>query len=114
MIFRANYATIVKSGVEKFSLSRAVFLSLCALAFSNETKAALKMEKIMKNGAESEKVAEIRKLLEIAYVEAMYESLEETAGYIKVAVDSLAFENFETDKTRSSAVVVEFTQRKMI
>lgn len=68
----------------------------------------------MKETVENEKIAEIKKLLEIAYVETMYESLGDTAGFIRAAVDSLKFDNRLEEETTPTGIVVEFTQRKSV
>lgn len=66
----------------------------------------------MRNTVESEKIAEIKKLLEIAYVETMYESLSEPARYIKAAVESLTFDARPPEEPKKSGIVLEFSPRK--
>ncbi len=66
----------------------------------------------MSEKVENKKLAEVKKLLELAYVEAKYETLEETALFVKAAIESLKVWDAPSPKTSHEGIVVQFPDRK--
>ena len=72
------------------------------------------LELVMRDGIENDKIAEIKKLLSIVYVETKYEALDDTAVFIKAAIKSLNVNNYSVADATQPGMVIQFPARKSV